>query len=154
MLLNIDKFYFVIVPFHEVKLLLINRIVLYIIKNKNHVVPKRNLQKYLFLRNKQFFEIDGKWVSLDNNLIPSSDSFLNKVGIEKPREISKTEKAKIFNHILLNFKLEKNVYRMGLSLALSDMDDSMMIFESIINNCTDITPLKWKILNKLNKEDN
>ncbi len=106
--------------------------------------------KIFELRNKQFIERDGKWVShSDNNKIPSSDSFLMKVGIEKPVEISKNQKSKIFNHILLNFKLEENVYKKGFSVALSNMDDSVMIFESILNNCSDITPLKRKILNKI-----
>jgi hypothetical protein len=113
--------------------------------------------KILHMKSIQLIETDGKWEQnniSDENKIPTPETFLMEVGLEKPIAITKNEKYKIFNNILLNFNLEEDDNKKGLSVALSDMDESMKMFDTIINECSDITPLKARFLNKLkNKED-
>jgi len=114
--------------------------------------------KILHMKSIQLIETDGKWEQnniSDENNIPTSETFLMEVGLEKPIEITENGKYKIFNNILLNFNLEEEDNKKGLSVALSNMDESMKMFDTIINECSDITPLKTRFLNKLkNKEDN
>jgi hypothetical protein len=112
--------------------------------------------KIIHMKSIKLFEVDGKWAhnTSDENKIPTPETFLIEVGLEKPIEITKNEKYRIFNNILLNFNLEENENKKVFSIALSQRDESMKIFITIINEYGDITPLKARFLNKLKNEDN
>lgn len=109
------------------------------------------LAKIIATKDMKLIEVDGSWNhnNSDDNVIPSPETFLKEIEFEKPVDTTKNEKYKIFNKILLNLNLNEEDNIKGLSIALSDMDDSMALFETIIKEGCDITPLKTRFLNKL-----
>lgn len=116
----------------------------------------REVAEIMAKKNMQLFEVNGKWTneSADKTEIASPESFLLETGLEKPVENTSNQKIKIFNKILLNLDLKEHDNIKGLSIALSDMEDSMAMFKTIIHDGSDITPLKTRFLNKLkNKTD-
>lgn len=99
---------------------------------------------YLFL-----IESNGQWLNSDRSREASEENFLKEVGLEKPGYSNEKERSNIFNKILLNLNLNEEENKKVLSIALSDMEESMEIFKNIIKNCSDITPLKTRFLDKL-----
>jgi len=109
------------------------------------------LANVLAMKNIKLIEVDGRWKEEvpEGNNIPTPESFLIGLGLEKPIDLTKSEKIKIFNKILLNLDLSQDDNIKGFSIALSDMEDFMSIFQVIIKEGSDITPLKIRFLNKV-----
>jgi len=115
----------------------------------NGYTPK-DFVKLIGLREMVLTEEDGRWTH-GSNEIASKDNFLTEIGLKKSIEINQDEIYKSFNKILLNLDLSDDINRKGFSIALSDMDESMEIFEKIFGMGNNITSLKTEILIKIEK---
>lgn len=115
----------------------------------NGYTPK-DFVKLIGLREMVLTEEDGRWTH-GSNEIASKDNFLTEIGLKKSIEINQDEIYKSFNKILLNLDLSDDINKKGFSIALSDMDESMEIFEKIFGMGNNITSLKTEILIKIEK---
>jgi len=115
----------------------------------NGYTPK-DFVKLIGLREMVLTEEDGRWTH-GSNEIASKDNFLTEIGLKKSIEINQDEIYKSFNKILLNLDLSDDINKKGFSIALSDMDESMEIFERIFGMGNNITSLKTEILIEFKK---
>jgi len=115
----------------------------------NGYTPK-DFVKLIGLREMVLTEEDGRWTH-GSNEIASKDNFLTEIGLKKSIEINQDEMYKSFNKILLNLDLSEDIIKKGFSIALSDMEESMEIFETIFGMGNNITSLKTEILNEFKK---
>ncbi len=106
--------------------------------------------------NSKLIEVNGKWVGMDSNLIPTPENFLiKKLGIEKPPERDEKEISKMFRIILFNIMSSENyqVLQNSLAWALSGEEDSLEWFELFIEGMSDVTTLKTKLSEEINNPD-
>jgi hypothetical protein len=105
----------------------------------NYGHTTKDIGRMLWLRNTVLIEVNGHWthqLRYNGDEIPSKETFLKEHDFKEPVKLSKVEIKNIFDRILSNiniyenFKLQQN----NLTWALSDKDESIDIFKTIIKN--------------------
>ncbi len=105
----------------------------------NYGHTPKDIGRILWLRNTVLIEVNAHWthqLRYNGDEIPSKETFLKEHDFKKPVKISKDEIKNIFDWIMSNITIHENfkLQQNNLTWAMSDKDESMDMFKTIIKN--------------------